>query len=159
MIYELVEFISACIIVSACLAVYLDDVMYSLISLMIMFISTAVLYSLSGALYAAIFQLVVGAGALTAFFLLSEELTEHAKIKYDWRRMLLTLLVSLFLAAVPILYPAENNASFFSCEEPFTSALWSLRVIDIVLQGVAILTVALGVSVILYEERREGKKK
>ncbi len=151
------ELIVAGIIMSACLAVYLEEAIYSLISLVIMFILTAILYSLSGAVYAALFQLMMGVGALTAFFLLSEELTEKSKVKYVSKRTLLTVAASLLLVIPTILFSAENIDIGVSCGVSLPSALWELRGIDVILQGLVILTVVLGASIVLYERRR-GRK-
>lgn len=152
------ELVSACIIISACLAIYLDDTIYSLLSLMATFILMATLYALNGALYAAIFQLTVGAGTLVPFFLLGEELSKRDRVKGNLKKALIILAISIFLSAAPFIYPAENNTQFFLCDTPFALDLWGLRMFDIILQGIVVLTVALGVSIILYEERRRGKK-
>ena len=129
--------------------------MYSLFSLTIMFILTTLLYSLNGAIYAALFQLTMGAGALAAFFLLSDELTEKNKAKNTLERALLTIAISLLLAVLTIFSPADNIIASFSCNVLFPSALWELRNVDVVLQSLVILTVVLGASMVLYERRRK----
>jgi len=152
LIYELTV---AGILISACLAIYFEEAMYSLFSLTIMFILTTLLYSLNGAIYAALFQLTMGAGALAAFFLLSDELTEKNKAKNTLERALLTIAISLLLVALTIFSPADNIIASFSCSVPFPSALWELRNVDVVLQSLVILTVVLGASMVLYERRRK----
>jgi hypothetical protein len=39
----------------------------------------------------------------------------------------------------------------------FGEALWNLRAGDVVLQGLVIVTVALGMAIVLYEKRNGGK--
>jgi len=152
LIYELIV---AGIMISACLAIYFEEAIYSLFSLTIMFILTALLYSLNGAVYAALFQLTMGAGALAVFFLLSEELTEKNKAKNTLKRALLTVAISLLLVVLTIFSPADNIIASFSCNVLFPSALWELRNVDVVLQSLVILTVVLGASMVLYERRRK----
>lgn len=151
----ILEFVFACIIIFACLAIYLDDAMYSLISLAITSILTATLYALNGALNAAIFHVTISVGTLVVLFSLSEELTESQKEKKLSKRSLLVLILSLLLPTILFLYPIENYAQILSCEVSFTQALWGLRGFDVILQGVVVLSVALGASIILYEERRK----
>ena len=38
----------------------------------------------------------------------------------------------------------------------FPEALWNLRAIDVVLQGLVIMTIALGIAIVLHE-KKEGK--
>jgi multisubunit Na+/H+ antiporter MnhB subunit len=39
----------------------------------------------------------------------------------------------------------------------FGDALWNLRGVDVVLQGLVILMIALGIAIVLYEKRNGGK--
>ncbi len=153
LIYELMV---TGILISACLAVYLEEAIYSLISLTTMLILTALLYSMNGAVYAALFQLMMGVGALIVFFLLSEELTEKSKDKNTPRQILLTIAISLILAVPVTLFSAEDLIASVSCDISLPSALWELRGVDVILQGLVILTVVLGASIILY--KKEGRK-
>lgn len=150
------EFVSVCIVIFALLAIYLDELIYSLCSLTIMSILMTVLYALNGALNAAIFHITISMGTLIAFFLLGEELNGGRKAKKLSKKSLLILISLPLLSITFSLYPAENYTQFFLCDKPFAQVLWGLRGFDVVLQGIVVLSVALGASIILYEER--GKK-
>ena len=70
----ILEIISIGLIVSACLALFLDEMVYSVAALSGTFIFTAILYILNGSVFAAIFQFVVGIGTLAILFLSGEML-------------------------------------------------------------------------------------
>jgi len=57
------------LVVSAFLAIYLDDAVYSVASLASTLVLVAILYSLNDAVFAAVFQLGISAGALAVLFL------------------------------------------------------------------------------------------
>ena len=75
------ELLSIGLIVSACLALFLDDVVYSVAALAGTFLFTALLYYVNGAIYAAIFQFVVGVGTLAILFLSGEMLSDKSTKK------------------------------------------------------------------------------
>jgi hypothetical protein len=41
---------------------------------------------------------------------------------------------------------------------PFGDALWNLRSVDVVLQGLVVMTVALGIAIVLYQKKRSAKR-
>ena len=70
------EILAIGLIISAILALFLDEVVYSVAALSGTFLFTALIYYLNGAIYAAIFQFVVGIGTLAILFLSGEMLGE-----------------------------------------------------------------------------------
>lgn len=152
----IVELIAVGLVVSACLAVYLDEAIYSVTSLACMFVFTSILYALSGATFAAVFQLAVGTGTLAVLFLAGEMFSEKPKDEKPLKNILLVVAVALLLALPPIFLsvsaPLANVSSSFS----FAQTLWDLRAVDVILQGLVIIAVAMGIAIILHE-RKEGE--
>lgn len=152
----IVELIAVSLVVSACLAVYLDEAVYSVTSLACMFVLASILYALSGATFAAVFQLAVGAGTLAVLFLAGDMLSEKPKGEKPLKNILLVVSVALLLALPPIFLsvsaPFVNVSSSFSFEQ----TLWDLRAVDVILQGLVIMAVAMGIAIILHE-RKEGE--
>jgi NADH:ubiquinone oxidoreductase subunit 6 (subunit J) len=77
----LIELFAVGLLVSAVLALFLDEVVYSVTALAGTFLFTALIYALSGALYAGIFQFAVGVGTLAILFLSGEMLGDKPKKK------------------------------------------------------------------------------
>ena len=74
----ILEVLSIGLLVSACLALFLDEVIYSVAALSGTFLFTALLYAVNGAVYAAIFQFAVGVGTLAILFLSGEMLSDKS---------------------------------------------------------------------------------
>jgi NADH:ubiquinone oxidoreductase subunit 6 (subunit J) len=72
----ILEAISIGLIISACLALFLDEAVYSVAALAGTFLFTALIYVLSGAVFVAIFQFAVGVGTLAILFLSGEMLSD-----------------------------------------------------------------------------------
>ena len=75
MIPGLLELVSVVLVISACLAIFLDEAIYSVAALAATFVLTSVLFALSGAAYVAVFQFSVGIGTLSILFLSGEMLS------------------------------------------------------------------------------------
>ena len=75
------EILAVGLIISAVLALFLDEVIYSVAALAGTFFFTAFLYVENGALYAAIFQIAVGVGTLAILFLSGEMLGDKPKMQ------------------------------------------------------------------------------
>jgi len=151
MIFEL---LSVGLVISACLAIFLDEAVYSVAALAGTFFLTSVLYALSGAVFVAVFQFAVGAGTLAILFLSGEMLSEKPA-KVSQKTLLSIVAVGVILSLPAIFLSVPGQKTVFS-EVTFGEALWDLRAFDVVLQGFVILTVALGIVIILHE-RRKGK--
>jgi NADH:ubiquinone oxidoreductase subunit 6 (subunit J) len=152
----ILEVLSAGLIISACLAIFLDEAVYSVAALAGTFIFTALLYALSDALFVAIFQFAVGAGTLAILFLSGEMLSEKLTKKTPRKDLLLIIVLGVLLSLPAIFLSISGPTSVLS-EISFGEALWNLRALDVVLQGLVIMTVALGIVIVLHE-KRNGEK-
>jgi NADH:ubiquinone oxidoreductase subunit 6 (subunit J) len=152
----ILEVLSAGLIISACLAIFLDEAVYSVAALAGAFFFTALLYVLSGALFVAIFQFAVGVGTLAILFLSGEMLSEKPTKKTSLKSTL-TVLVAGALLSLPAIFLSVSGSTGISTEVSFGEALWNLRALDVVLQGIVIMTVALGIAIVLYE-KKNGEK-
>jgi NADH:ubiquinone oxidoreductase subunit 6 (subunit J) len=152
----ILEVLSAGLIISACLAIFLDEAVYSVAALAGTFIFTALLYALSDALFVAIFQFAMGTGTLAVLFLSGEMLSEKPTKKTPRRNLLLLIAVGVLLSLPAIFLSISGPTSVLS-EISFGEALWNLRALDVVLQGLVIMTVALGIVIVLHE-KKNGEK-
>ena len=151
----ILELLSVGLVISACLAIFLDEAVYSVAALAGTFFLTSILYSLSGSVFAAVFQFAVGAGTLAILFLSGEMLSETpAKVP---QKTLLSLVAVGVLLSLPAIFLSVSGQTTVFSGISFEEALWDLRVIDVVLQGFVIMTVALGIVIILHEKRKGGK--
>jgi NADH:ubiquinone oxidoreductase subunit 6 (subunit J) len=146
------EVLSAGLIISACLAIFLDEAVYSVAALAGTFMFTALLYLSNGAIYVAIFQFAVGIGTLAVLFLSGEMLSEKPKQKTSLRSALVVLVAGAVLSLFPIFLSIPVSLASGSGVS-FDVALWDLRAPDIVLQGLVIMTVAIGIAIVLYDKR------
>ncbi|MEA2090632.1 MAG: NADH-quinone oxidoreductase subunit J [Thermoproteota archaeon] len=144
------------LVVSAFLAVYLDNAVYSVVSLASALILVAILYSLDDAIFVAVFQLAIGVGTLAVFFLSSEMLSEKLCERKSLKNAFLAIAVAVLLSIPSVFFSIGTIPTNVSSEVSFPEALWNLRAIDVVLQGLVMMTVALGIAVVLYE-KKEGK--
>lgn len=148
----ILEILSIGLIISACLALFLDEVVYSVAALAGTFIFTALLYALNGAPYAAIFQFVVGVGTLAILFLSGEMLTDKSTKKTSPVKAGALIGAGVVLSLPPLFLSVSGSSATFSTAS-FGDALWNLSGLDVVLQALVILTVALGIAIVLYERR------
>ncbi len=153
----ILELLVVGLIVSACLAIYLDEAIYSVASLTCTFILMAILYALNDATFVAVFQLAIGAGTLAVLFLSGEMLSEKPSKKKPLKNVFLAIVAALLLSFPTIFFSVAVTPANVSSNVSFAQALWNLRAIDVVLQGLVIMTVALGIAIVLYE-RKEGEK-
>ncbi len=149
----ILEILSAGLIISACLAIFLDEAVYAVSALAGAFSFMSGLYVLSNAVFAAIFQFAVAVGTLAILFLSGEMLSEKPNKKTSLKKSL-----TVFAASALLSFPA----TVLSFSSPVTSgsdirfgeALWNLRAVDVVLQGLVMMTVALGTAIILYQKKK-----
>ena len=151
------ELIAVGLVVSAFIAVYVEEAVYSVASLAITLTLAAILYSLNEAGFAAIFQFAISAGTLAVLFLSGETLTEKKNGEKPLQKLPLGLAAGLILSIPSLLFSFQTVAAGIHPEVQFPDALWNLRAIDVILQGLVILTVASGVAIILNEKRRKPK--
>jgi NADH:ubiquinone oxidoreductase subunit 6 (subunit J) len=153
----ILEILSIGLIVSACLALFLDEVMYSVAALAGTFLFTALLYYVNGAVYAAIFQFAVGVGTLAVLFLSGEMLSDKSTKKISPKKTVALIGVGLVLSLPAIFLSVSGSTGAVYSDASFGDALWNLSGVDVILQALVILTVALGIAIILYERRNGGK--
>ena len=154
----ILELVSAGLIISACLAIFLDEAVYSVAALAGTFFLTALLYALNGAVFVAIFQFAVGIGTLAILFLSGEMLSEKPIAKTKPSRSVLVVVMGVVLSLPAIFLSISSpNAATYNVE--FGDALWNYRAFDVVLQGIVIMTVALGIAIVLYQKKRNGEKR
>jgi len=152
----ILELLAVGLVVSAFLAVYLDDAVYSVASLAGTLILAAILYSLNDATFVAVFQLSIGVGTLAVLFLSGEMLSEKPRGKKPLKNVFLAVAVTLLLSIPSIFLSVGTIPTHVSSSVSFPEALWNLRAIDVVLQGLVIMTVALGIAIVLYDKKEEN---
>lgn len=151
----ILEILSVGLIISACLAIFLEEAIYSVVALAAMFFLTSILYALSDAVFVAVFQFAVGAGTLAILFLSGEMLSEpSSKVP---QKTLLSLVAVGVLLSLPAVFLSISSQTVTFSGVLFEEALWNLRAVDVVLQGFVILTVTLGIAIILHEKRKGVK--
>lgn len=153
----ILEVLSAGLVITACLAIFLDEAVYSVVALAGTFLFTSLLYALSGAVFVAVFQFAVGAGTLAVLFLSGEMLSEKP-LKKTQPKNLLTVIVAGALLSLPTIFLSIGTPANEVSGVSFGEALWTLRAGDVVLQGLVIMTVALGIAIVLYEKRNGDKQ-
>jgi len=154
----IVEIVSAGLVISAVLAIFFDEAVYSVAALAGTLMLTSLLFALNGAYYAAIFQFAVGIGTLSILFLSGEMLSEKPTTKTKLSDSLAVAVAGAVLSLPAIFFtiytptPPANSVSF-------GDALWNFDAVDVVLQGLVILTVAVGISIVLYQRRKNNIQK
>jgi len=152
----ILEILSIGLIVSACLALFLDEAVYSVAALAGTFLFTALIYALDGAVFVAIFQFAVGVGTLTILFLSGELLSEKPVSKTSPNKAL-ALIAGGVVLSLPALFLSISGSTSAGVNISFGNGLWNLNGMDVILQGLVILTVALGIVIVLYEKRSGGQ--
>ena len=152
----ILEALSIGLIVSACLALFLDEAVYSVAALAGTFFFTALLYVANGAVFVAIFQFAVGVGTLAILFLSGEMLSDKP-VKKTSPKNTAALIGAGVALSLPAIFFSVSGATGTGSDIPFGEALWNLRGVDVVLQGLVVMTVALGIAIVLYEKRNGGK--
>ena len=149
------EILAVGLIISAVLALFLDEVIYSVAALAGTFFFTAFIYVENGALFAAIFQIAVGVGTLAILFLSGEMLGDKPKMKTSPVRVG-ALVGAGAVLSLPAIFLSVSGSTGTTSGLDFGDALWNVRGLDVVLQALVILTVALGIAIVLYEKKKKG---
>jgi NADH:ubiquinone oxidoreductase subunit 6 (subunit J) len=149
----IIEILAVGLIVSAILALFLDEVVYSVAALAGTFLFIAFIYILSGATLAGIFQLAVGIGTLAILFLSGEMLGDKPAKKTSSTK-LLGLVGGGIILSLPAIFLSVTGTTAMPPEVDFSEALWNLRGMDVILQAVVLLTVALGIAIVLFEKKK-----
>lgn len=152
----ILEALTVGLVVSACLAVFIDEAVYSVAALAGTFLFTSALYASSGAIFVAVFQFAVGVGTLAILFLSGEMLGGKIENKPKPRNVIVVL-VSGVLLSLPAAFLSFFGATSSVPSPSFGETLWNLRAVDVVLQGLVVLIVALGIGVVLFERNRKDE--
>jgi NADH:ubiquinone oxidoreductase subunit 6 (subunit J) len=147
------EILAVGLIVSAVLALFLDEVVYSVAALSGTFLFISLIYYLNGAIYAGLFQFAVGIGTIAILFLSGEMLGEKSQKKAS-RAKTGGLIGAGILLSLPAIFFSVGQTTA-NINVPLGEALWDLRGIDVLLQALVILTIALGIGIVLYERRKK----
>jgi NADH:ubiquinone oxidoreductase subunit 6 (subunit J) len=147
------EILSVGLIISAVLALFLDEVIYSVAALSGTFFFIALLYLENGALYAAIFQFAVGVGTLAILFLSGEMLGDKPAKKTSPQHAAALIGIGAVLS-LPAIFLSISGTTATIPETSIGEALWSTRGLDVILQALVIFTVALGIAIVLHEKRK-----
>ena len=151
----ILEVLSIGLIISAILAIFLDEMVYSVAALSGTFIFTALLYIINGAVFAAIFQFTVGIGTLAILFLSGEMLSDKPTKKTSPQKVAALIGIGVVLS-LPAIFLSVSGSTGATSSVSFGDALWNLRGTDVILQALVILTVALGIAIVLYEKKKKG---
>lgn len=146
------------LITSAFMAVYLNEVTYSIGALGCTLIILAIIYMSQPyyAIYAAIFQLAIGASALGVLFLSGEMIGKKTEGAQSRKRVVAAALLGI-LISLPSLFFTVSISPVTSLTGSFMEDIWNFQSIDVVLQGLVILVIAMGIAIILYERRKKGE--
>ena len=150
------EILAVGLIISAILALFLDEIIYSVAALAGTFFFTAFIYVLNGAVFAAIFQFAVGVGTLSILFLSGEMLGDKPTKNTSPKRIGAMIGAGAVLS-LPAIFLSVSGSTETTSDISLSDALWNVRGLDAVLQAVVILTVALGIAIVLHEKRKGGK--
>ena len=158
MIPGVLEIVSAGLVISACLAIFLDEAVYSVAALAGTFILTSLLYALSGAVYVAIFQFAVAVGTLSVLFLSGEMLSEKPATKTKPSTMVGVGILGAVLS-LPAIFLSISSPNTVTSTATLGDALWNFDAVDVVLQGLVILTIAIGITIVLHQRKKKNTEK
>lgn len=143
-------------ITSAVFAIYLKETVSSVLSLSTMMLLLSLLYFNLNSPFAAIFQLAIGAGTAAIFLLAGDSLTKRNDLKTSNRTKIAALIASVILS-IPVIVGTVITQTFTSSFDfSLSTALWDLRAIDVLAQGLVVLVAAVGVAILLKD--KQGRK-
>lgn len=143
------------LIVSAFLALHLEETIHAVISFGVMFAILSAFYFNLGAPFAAVFQLAVAVGTIAVLFLAGEMFSPKRRTSQKLRKNILGVIAALMLSVPPIVLSLGSDTSMKPNVSSFSFALWGLRPLDVVAQGVVVLTLALGVVMVMKTTKEE----
>ncbi len=146
---------TAVLIVSAFLALHLEETINAVISFGVMLATLSAFYFNLGAPFAAVFQLAIAVGTIAVFFLAGEMLSPRRGTPQKRGGKILGIVAALVLSVPSIVLSIEAETSMKPNVPSFSFALWELRPLDILAQGVVILTLALGAVMVLKTTKEE----
>ncbi|MEJ2240868.1 MAG: hypothetical protein P8Y18_01815 [Candidatus Bathyarchaeota archaeon] len=143
-------------ITSAVFAIYLKETISSVLSLSTMMLLLSLLYFNLNSPFAAIFQLAIGAGTAAIFLLAGDSLTKRNDLKTSNRTKFAALIASAILS-IPVIVGTVITQTFTSSFDfSLSTALWEVRAVDVLAQGLVVLVAAVGVAILLKD--KQGRK-
>ena len=149
------EILAVGLIISAVLALFLEEIIYSVAALAGTFFFVALLFVEYNAIFAAIFTFAAGVGTLAVLFLSGEMLGDKPAHKTSPKRVGILIGAGAALS-LPAIFFSVSGSKRVDSNIMFGDALWNVRGLDVVLQALVILTIALGIAVVLYEKKKKG---
>jgi NADH:ubiquinone oxidoreductase subunit 6 (subunit J) len=149
--------LAVALVVSAFLALHLEKPTSAIISFAAMFTVLSMLYFILNVPFAAVFQLVVAVGTIAVFFLAGEMLSPKKIASQKLKNIILTICFAISLSVPSLLLDLNVETFTILTYFSFSSALWEFRAIDILAQGVVIITLALGIVAVLKERKKHMK--
>lgn len=153
----ILEIICVGLLISAFLAILLDEAVYSVAALAVTFLLTAALFAISDAIFAAIFQFALGIGTVAILFLEGEGLSEKSSKNPSYTTPLIAVIAGILFSVPAILFSVSSPNNII-VSTSFEAALWDLRGLDVVLQALVILTLSMGIAIVLYERKKNSEK-
>ena len=141
-------------IISAVFAIYLKETIASVLSLSTLMLLLSLLYFNLNAPLAAIFQLALGAGTAAIFLLAGDTLTTKRDAKTSQKTQFFAIIASVVLCIPMLIGTVETDSFIQSMEISLSQAIWDLRAVDVLAQGLVVLAASIGVIILLREERR-----
>ena len=146
--------------IPAFLSIYFEEITYSVISLVIMFVAVSVFYFSLNAPLAAIFQLTLGIGTAVTLILVGDEITTgeaktNHKNKVTLAAAFILLLLPLLILELPLIDISQLGPISEPLSFPLSEVLWNLRGIDILAQGLVVLTAIIGLAILLKKNEDE----
>jgi NADH:ubiquinone oxidoreductase subunit 6 (subunit J) len=152
----ILEALTIGLVISACLAIFIDEAVYSIVALAGTFFLTSALYALNGAVFVAVFQFAIGVGTLAILFLSGEMLGGKMEKKPSTRNLLIVILSGVVLSMPAVLLSLFGTTTSVP-PVSFGETLWNLRAADAVLQWLVVFGVALGIGIVLFEKKKKGE--
>ncbi len=143
------------ILLSALLAIYYKEIIYSIVSMTIVFLAISSLYFYLGAFYAAVFQLAAGLGTGIVFLLIGRTLIPLSRPQPVLKKTIAGFVALMIFLISVLVEVRQPGIKVLPVVQTVPVALWNVRVLDVLAQSLVVLTVALGVGIILAEEESE----
>ena len=146
----ILEIVGVGLLISACLAILLDEAVYSVAALAATFLLTSLLFAIDGAIFAAIFQFAVGVGTVAILFLEGETLSERSSSKPKLTTPIIAVVIGVVLS-LPAIFLSISSPNTVAADTGFTAALWD---------GImcftrpVIPTLATGIAIVLHERKK-----
>ena len=141
-------------ITSAVFAIYFKETVSSVLSLSTMMLLLSLLYFNLNSPFAAIFQLALGAGTAAIFLLAGDSLTKKNDAKTSTKTKFAAIIASAILSIPVIVGNVITQTITSSVDFSLSTALWELRAVDVLAQGLVVLVAALGVAILLKDKQR-----